>query len=99
MPTAAGYTARTDTAAETNASRLIKTDQVAGYLAERRAAAAEKASLSLAGVLADLVELARDKAMDGPSRVAAFKLALEHLARAAPAPALVRRPSEVARES
>src|SRR3954449_1639892 len=81
---AAGYKATTNAAAEANGSRLIKTHRVAAYLTARRAAAAERSELSLASVLKDAAKLANDEKVDASSRVAAFKLVLEHLARSTP---------------
>src|SRR4051794_7895282 len=81
---AAGYKATNDDAAEANGSRLIKANRVAAYLTARRAAAAERSELSLASVLKDAAKLANDEKVDASSRVAAFKLVLEHLARSTP---------------
>ena len=81
---AAGYKATTNAAAEANGSRLIKTNRVAAYLTAKRAAAAERSELSLASVLKDVVRLANDERVERSSRVAAFKLLLEHVARSTP---------------
>src|SRR3954447_21372250 len=81
---AAGYKATTNAAAEANGSRLIKTNRVAAYLTARRAAAAERSELSLAGILKDLARLSNDEQIDGSARVSAFKLLLEHVARSTP---------------
>jgi hypothetical protein len=81
---AADYKATTDDAAETNGSRLIKTNRVAAYLTARRGAAAARSELSLASVLKGVARLANDEKVEGSSRVSAFKLLLEHVARSTP---------------
>lgn len=80
----AGYTATTDGAAEASASRLLGSAKVAAYLGARRAGAAAKAELTLAGVLGELAEFARDKGVKDGHRLSAYKFLADHLARTTP---------------
>ena len=80
----AGYTATTDGAAEASASRLLGSAKVAAYLAARRARAATKAELTLAGVLGELAEFARDQGIEAVHRLAAYKFLADQLARTTP---------------
>ena len=80
----AGCRAAADGIAETNAARLIKTDQVAAYLAHHRAAAAEQVKVTLAQVLRDLREILIDKTVAPGARVEAGKLLLDRLVKSTP---------------
>lgn len=80
----AGYSATTDRVAEAAGSRMLRNVRVAAYLAERRAAAADRAELTYAGFLREFADFARDKDVDQAHRLAAYKFVTEHLARAAP---------------
>lgn len=73
----AGYTARTDHAAGANAARLIASDRMARYLAQRRAAATERAEITVAETLHGLPEIAEDPRQPGMARVAAYKALLD----------------------
>jgi hypothetical protein len=80
----AGYRASTDGTAEVEGSRLLRNPKVAAYLAARRAGAAAKAELTLAGVLSELAEFARDQGIDDAHRLAAYKFLADQLARTTP---------------
>lgn len=80
----AGYRASTDGTAEVEGSRLLRNPKVAAYLASRRAGAAVKAELTLAGVLGELAEFARDQSIEAPHRLAAYKFLADQLARTTP---------------
>jgi hypothetical protein len=80
----AGYTASTDGAAEASASHLLGSAKIAAYLAARLAGVAAKAELTLAGMLGELAEFARDEGIDAPHRLAAYKFLIDQLARTTP---------------
>ena len=80
----AGYRASTDGTAEVEGSRLLRNPKVAAYLGARRTGAAAKAELTLAGVLGELAEFARDQAIEAVHRLAAYKFLADQLARTTP---------------
>lgn len=80
----AGYTASTDGTAEVEGSKLLRNPKVAAYLTARRTGAAEKAELTLAGVLGELAEFARDQAVEDAHRLTAYKILADQLARTTP---------------
>ena len=80
----AGYRASTDGTAEVEGSRLLRNPKVAAYLTARRDGAAAKAELTLAGVMGELAEFARDQSVEAPHRLAAYKFLADQLARTTP---------------
>jgi hypothetical protein len=80
----AGYRASTDGTAEVEGSRLLRNPKVAAYLAARRTGAAAKAELTLAGVLGELADFARDSGVEAAHRLSAYKFLADQLARTTP---------------
>lgn len=88
---AAGFRAGSDRTAEVEGSKLLRKPEVAAYLAERRAKAAEQAGVSAAEALAGLREIAGDKGQPGQVRVQAHRAILEGIrAGLAPTPFLLQ---------